>query len=109
MASCGAVDKKYLAYQLYLPQDWAGDGTLRSAAGVPEELAFATKPAIALAQLSQAVHEGEPPGVVLADAGYGDETAFRDSITALGLPYAVGIRPGTTVWAPGTEPLAPKA
>ena len=98
-----------VAYQLYLPQDWADDGKRRAAAGVPEELAFATKPAIALAQLSQAVHEGGPPGVVLADAGYGDETAFRDGITALGLPYAVGIRPGTTVWAPGTEPLAPKA
>ena len=49
-----------------------------------------------------------PWGVVLADAGYGDETAFRDGITALGLLYAAGIRPGTTVWAPGTAPLAPK-
>ena len=48
-------------------------------------------------------------GVVLADAGYGDETAFRDGITALGMRYAVGIRPGTTVWAPGTAPLPPKA
>jgi SRSO17 transposase len=47
-------------------------------------------------------------GVVLADAGYGDETAFRDGITELGMPYAVGIRPATTVWAPGTAPLPPK-
>ena len=47
-------------------------------------------------------------GVVLADAAYGDETALRDSVTALGLPYVVGIRPATTVWAPGVEPLSPK-
>ena len=46
---------------------------------------------------------------MLADAGYGDETAFRDGITALGMLYAAGIRPGTTVWAPGTAPLPPKA
>jgi len=44
-----------------------------------------------------------------ADAGYGDETAFREGITELGLLYAVGIRPGTSVWAPGTAPLPPKA
>ena len=98
-----------VAYQLYLPQDWADDPVRRQAAGVPEEVAFATKPAIALEQMRQALGQGVRPGVVLADAGYGDETAFRDGITALSLLYAVGIRPATTVWAPGTAPLPPKA
>jgi len=98
-----------LAYQLYLPKDWAGDAARRETAGVPEDITFATKPEIALAQMRQAIGQGVPMGVVLADAGYGDETAFRDGITALGMLYAVGIRPGTTVWAPGTAPLPPKA
>ena len=98
-----------IAYQLYLPKDWVGDPVRRKAAGVPETQAFATKPEIALAQIRQAIGQGVPMGVVLADAGYGDETAFRDSITALGMLYAVGIRPGTTVWAPGTAALLPKA
>jgi len=98
-----------VAYQLYLPQDWADDPVRRQAAGVPEEVAFTTKPAIALEQMRRAITQGVRPGVVLADAGYGDETAFRDSLTALGLLYAVGIRPATTVWAPGTAPLPPKA
>lgn len=97
-----------VAYQLYLPKDWATDPQRRKKAGVPEDIAFATKPEIALAQLRQAVVSGLPVGVVLADAGYGDETAFRDGITALGLPYAVGIRPATTVWGPNTAPLPPK-
>ena len=98
-----------VAYQLYLPQDWADDPVRRQAAGVPEEVAFTTKPAIALEQMRRAITQGVRPGVVLADAGYGDETAFRDSLTALGLLYAVGIRPATTVWAPSTAPLPPKA
>jgi SRSO17 transposase len=98
-----------IAYQLYLPQDWAIDAVRRQAAGVPEEIAFATKPAIALQQMRRALGQGVPPGVVLADAGYGDETAFRDGITEMGMLYAVGIRPATTVWAPGTAPLPPKA
>lgn len=98
-----------IAYQLYLPKDWAADPVRRSSAGVPEGIVFATKPQIALAQMRQASVSGVPMGVVLADAGYGDETAFRDGITALGMLYAVGIRPATTVWAPGTAPLPPKA
>ena len=97
-----------IAYQLYLPQDWADDPVRRQCAGVPETQAFATKPAIALEQMRQALGQGVHPGVVLADAGYGDETAFRDGITAMGMLYAVGIRPATTVWAPGTAPLPPK-
>lgn len=98
-----------IAYQLYLPKDWAGDPVRRKVAGVPDDIVFATKPEIALAHLRQGVAAGVPMGVVLADAGYGDETAFRDGITELGMLYAVGIRPATTVWAPGTAPLPPKA
>lgn len=96
-------------YRLYLPKEWAEDKTRRDKAGVPKATGFATKPEIALAQMSAAVAAGVPPGVVLADAAYGDETAFRDGITALGLPYVLGVRPATTVWAPGVEPLPPKA
>ena len=98
-----------IAYQLYLPKDWASDAMRRKAGGVPENIAFATKPEIALQQMRKAIVAGIPMGVVLADAGYGDETAFRDGITQLGMYYAVGIRPGTTVWAPGTAALPPKA
>jgi SRSO17 transposase len=44
----------------------------------------------------------------VGDAGYGDATDYRDGLTELGLLYVLGIKPGTTVWAPGTEPLPPK-
>lgn len=47
-----------IAYQLYLPKDWAGDATRRQKAGVPENIAFATKPEIALAQMRQALSHG---------------------------------------------------
>ena len=98
-----------IAYRLYLPKDWASDTARRRAGGVPDDIVFATKPDIALEQMRQAIAAGVSMGVVLADAGYGDETAFRDGITQLGMYYAVGIRPGTTVWAPGTAALPPKA
>jgi SRSO17 transposase len=98
-----------IALRLYLPEAWADDRARREKAGVPEEIAFATKPQIALDQIRQAVDEGVPKGVVLADAGYGNDTAFRTALTAMGLVYAVGVQGSTAVWAPGTAPLPKKA
>ena len=40
-----------VAYQLYLPKDWASDRERRRKVGVPEEITFKTKPEIALAQI----------------------------------------------------------
>ena len=37
-----------VAYQLYLPKDWAKDRARRRKAGVPKEISFKTKPQIAL-------------------------------------------------------------
>ena len=98
-----------IAHRLYLPQPWADDPARRAAAGVPADIAFQTKPQIALAQISAAVAAGVPKAPVPADAGYGMDTAFRDGITALGLAYVVGIQSRTSLWPPGTEPLPPKS
>jgi SRSO17 transposase len=97
-----------VAYQLYLPQDWAADRERRRKAHVPQEIEFATKPEIALEQLRWACAAGLPRAVALFDAGYGNNSAFRSEVTALGLTYVAGIVPTTTVWAPGTAPLPPK-
>ena len=96
-----------IAYQLYLPELWAGDAARRAKAGVPEEIVFETKPAIALGQIRRAQEEGVPVGTVLADAGYGDECDFRVGVGELDLLYMLGIRSGTSVWPPGQEPLPP--
>src|SRR4030067_101245 len=74
-----------IAYQLYLPKDWAADPVRRKTAGVPDDIVFRSKPEIALEQMRQAGAAGVPMGVVLTDAGYGDETAFRDGLTELGM------------------------
>jgi SRSO17 transposase len=96
-----------IAYRLFLPEVWARDPARRAKAGVPETICFATKPAIALGQLRAALAAGVPVGILLGDAAYGDETDFRVGATDLGLRYMRGVRPGTSVWAPGTEPLPP--
>ena len=97
-----------LAHRLYLPKPWAEDPERRARTGVPDDVTFQTKPAIALAQIENALKAGVPPAIVLADAGYGVDTAFRDGLTGLGLRYVVGIQSSTSLWPPGEAPLPPK-
>jgi SRSO17 transposase len=94
-----------VAWQLYLPQEWADDMARREKAGVPQDVAFATKPAIALAQIERLLAQGAPKHCLLADAGYGVDTAFRERLSEMGLSYVVGVTGAVTVWPPGHEPL----
>jgi len=94
-----------VALRLYLPEPWANDKARRAKAGIPDGIEFQTKPRIALDQVRQAIADGVPKGVALADAGYGNDTAFRNGLTDLGLEYVVGVQGSMTVWAPGTQPL----
>ena len=98
-----------IAYRLYLPEDWASDPDRRCEVGVPDDVAFRTKPEIALDQIRAALAAGIPRGTVLMDAGYGADTKLRSAITELGLTYAAGIQPHTSVWRPGEGPLPPKS
>ena len=97
-----------VAWQLYLPQDWAQDAERRKRTGVPESVRFATKTQIALQQLRTLLSEGAPRHCVLADAGYGVDTAFRQALSDMGLHYAVGVTSAVVVWPPGVEPLPPE-
>src|SRR6516165_2500769 len=66
-----------IAWRLYLPEIWAKDHKRRKATGIPQEVTFATKPAIALQQIQRAVEEEVPKAPVLADAAYGNDSQFR--------------------------------
>jgi SRSO17 transposase len=94
-----------LAWRLYLPREWTEEPKRCKAAGVPKALAFATKGELAWGQIEAALAAAVPRGVVLADAGYGDEAAFRDRLNAQGLAYAVGIRQTAKVWWGQHQPV----
>jgi SRSO17 transposase len=92
------------AYRLYLPEAWTSDRRRRREAAIPEQVTFRTKWQIALDQIAQLREEGLPPAPVVADAGFGVVTAFRDALSEWGVPYVVGITSQTTAWRPGTQP-----
>jgi SRSO17 transposase len=93
-----------VAYRLYLPQDWAKDGTRRDKAGVPAEIAFQTKPEIALEQVRWACAAGLPRGVGLMDGAYGNDSRLRTGLTELGVSYVAGIQSNLLLWPPGSGP-----
>jgi len=77
--------------RLYLPETWANDGARREAAGVPSEVDFATKPAIARAMIGAALDAGIRCDWVLADAVYGDYRTRR-ALEERGQPYVLAVR-----------------
>ncbi len=93
-----------IAFRLYLPEAWTKDRKRRKKTGVPDDIAFQTKAEIALEQIQRARQRGLPQGVVLADAGYGNDTRFRTALTETELPYVMGVQSTVTVWKPGEEP-----
>ncbi len=97
-----------VAWRLYLPREGAEDRARRRKAGVPEEVRFQTKPEIAIDQIREALDRGLPCAVVLADAGYGADTRFREQLAELGLQYVVGVQGSVSLWRPGEGPVPPK-
>jgi SRSO17 transposase len=87
--------------ELYLPACWTQDADRRAAAGVPEQVRFATKPELARRMLERALDAGVPAGWVTADEVYGGSPTFRVWLETRRLPYVLAVR--------CTEPLQPPA
>ncbi|BCM83842.1 IS701 family transposase [Methylobacterium indicum] len=61
----------FLDRALYLPKAWTDDPRRRAATHVPEKLAFATKPQLALTMIRRAIAADVPFAWVAADSVYG--------------------------------------
>src|SRR3990172_1962133 len=87
-----------LDFALYLPEEWL-EPDRRREAGIPEDVTFQTKWALALALIDRAREWKTSPGVISADAGYGNIAEFRTGLAERGLTYVLGIQSTTAVWA----------
>jgi SRSO17 transposase len=76
---------------LYLPESWAHDPARRRVAGVPEEVAFTTKPKLGRQMLARAFAAGVPCAWVTGDSVYGADHALRRTIEASGRGYVLAV------------------
>ncbi|MFI6079385.1 IS701 family transposase [Actinoplanes sp. NPDC051343] len=77
--------------ELYLPKSWTGDRQRCEAAGVPAEVAFSTKPALATTMIGRALDAGVPASWVAADEVYGADPNLRGELEDRRIGYVLAI------------------
>ncbi len=84
---------------LFLPEDWANDPARRKEVGIPEDLQYRKKTAIALAQIRRALRNGIRVAAWTFDELYGGDGEFLDELDALGQNYVAEVPVTFTGWA----------
>jgi SRSO17 transposase len=95
---CSSRGHTFMDRRLFLPEEWANDPERRKEAGVPDDVIFRTKPALALEMVAQAVAEEIPFRWVGGDSVYGDNPTFVQGVRTLGKWYVLDIACDTQVW-----------
>jgi SRSO17 transposase len=77
--------------ELYLPEKWTDDRDRCRAAGIGDEVAFATKPKLAQDMLERAVAAGVPFSWVAADEVYGQNPGLRSWLEKRQIGYVMAV------------------
>jgi SRSO17 transposase len=91
------VGRALIDRELYLPRAWTDDRERARAAGIGDEVGFATKPDLARRMLTRALEEGVPAEWLTADEIYGQDKRLRVWCEQHGLPYVLATRSNDTV------------
>jgi SRSO17 transposase len=86
--------------ELYLPQSWAQDPQRCRAAGIPEEVEFATKPTQVQAMIARVAAAGVPFAWFTADETYGQAKWLQAWLEERDIFYVMAIRCSDTLTTP---------
>ncbi|WP_035957680.1 IS701 family transposase [Parafrankia sp. EUN1f] len=81
----------FLDNALYMPRSWMADPERRRAAGVPDDLVFQTKPALARRLVATALDAGVPGRWATGDEVYGNDPALRATLARRELGYVLAV------------------
>jgi SRSO17 transposase len=96
-----------VSWRLFLPEGWQDDAGRRLRAGVPQEVGHREKWRLALDLVDEATGWGLEPKVIVADAGYGQNTAFRQGLADRGLDFVVAVRADESAHPQHAVPTSP--
>ena len=77
--------------ELYLPEKWTADRGRCRAAGIGDDVAFATKPELARKMIERAVRAGVPFSWVAGDEVYGGNPRLRAWLEEQEIPYVMAV------------------
>ena len=76
---------------LYMPKSWTDFPDRCATAGVPDDVEFATKPALALKMIGAALDAGVPARWVAGDEVYGNDPKLRAALETRGVGYVLAV------------------
>jgi len=91
-------------WRLFIPAEWDHDSERRARCRLPEGERHRPKWAQAIEMLDELAGWGLRPAVIVADAGYGEITEFRQALEQRQLPYVVQVKGVTSVLGAHAEP-----
>ncbi len=103
LAYASGHGQAFIDRALYLPQGWAHDPERRREAGVPEAIAFATKPQLAHQLLERAFAADVPAAWVTADEIYGDDGELRRWLETTHHSYVLAVSCAHPIWRDGRQ------
>ncbi len=95
--------RAFLDRALYLPKAWAADPRRRADAGIPAEVAFATKGDLAQMMLGRAFAVAVPAAWVTGDEIYGNDGDLRRWLENEHRPYVLAVACFHAVWQAGVQ------
>jgi SRSO17 transposase len=96
-----------ISWRLFVPEEWDGDAERRAKTGIPDGVGHREKWRLALDLIDEAISWGLSPKVIVADAGYGQNTAFRQALLDRGLDFIVAVRADESAHPEHAAPTAP--
>jgi SRSO17 transposase len=91
LAYASAAGRALIDRELYLPKEWVSDRERCREAGIPDDVAFATKQVLAQRMIERAVDAGVPFGWVSGDEVYGNDTKLRMWLESRGIPHVLAV------------------
>jgi SRSO17 transposase len=87
----GTAGHAMIDRELYLPTSWTADEQRCTEAGVPADIAFLTKPALATGMITRALDAGVSARWVAGDEVYGADPTLRAELEARRVGYVLAI------------------